>query len=60
MAQTIPQPHDMVEYKGKLYFVISVNLGGKCKLKQLTTTKRIGATLLNIDINDIKVISNEK
>lgn len=53
----IPNPNEIVEWQGKLHKVISVNLGGKCVIKKITTTKRITKIIKDIDISELKQIN---
>lgn len=53
----IPEPKELVEWKGKLFNIISVDMGGKCKIKAFTTTKRIAKKFSNIDISELTKIS---
>ena len=52
----IPQPNELVRCKGKLFNIISVDLGGKCKIKQFTTTRRIGKKFSNIDVSELQKV----
>lgn len=54
MATWIPKPNELVRWQGKLFTVISVNMGGKCKIKKFTTTRRISEKLSNIDISELE------
>lgn len=56
----IPDNNEIVEYKGKLYRVISVNLGGKCVLKQVTTTRRIGKIIKDVDVSELKKVGTKE
>jgi hypothetical protein len=56
MNTAIPIPNQLVSFKGKLYRVLSVNMGGKCKIKQVTTTRRFSKVLTEVDINDLTPI----
>jgi hypothetical protein len=58
MAKTtwIPQPNELVRWNGKLFNIISVDLGGKCKIKQFTTTIRIGKKFSNIDVSELQKV----
>lgn len=49
----IPKANELVRWNNKLFIVISCDLGGKCKIKGFTTTKRITKTLRNIDISEL-------
>lgn len=51
----IPNQNELVRLKAnnKLCVIISVDMGGKCKLKEFTTTKRITKKYSNIDISEI-------
>lgn len=46
----IPKENELVNWNGKLFNVISVNMGGKCNLKAFTTTRR------DVDINEIQPV----
>ncbi len=52
----IPQPNELVRWNGKLFNIISVDLGGKCKIKQFTTTRRIGKKFSNIDVKELQKV----
>jgi hypothetical protein len=54
----IPEPNELVRWQGKLHRVVSVDLGGKCKIKRITTTKRITKTMSNIDISELQNMNN--
>lgn len=54
----IPQPNEIVKWNGKLFKIISVDLGGKCKIKQFTTTQRISKKFAGIDISELSKINN--
>lgn len=53
----IPKPHEIVKYKGKLFTIISCNLGGKCKIKMFNTTARNTKRFFDIDISELEKIS---
>jgi len=48
----IPQPNELVRWQGKLFNVISVDMGGKCKIKGFTTTRRIAKKFI-VDISEL-------
>lgn len=52
----IPQPNTLVRFNGKLFVIISCNLGGKCKIKGFTTTKRITKKFSDIDISELEIV----
>lgn len=52
----IPKEKELVKWKGKLYTVISVNLGGKCNLKQFSTTSRITKKISEVDISELEKV----
>ena len=51
----IPQPNELVRWNGKLFNIISVDLGGKCKIKVLTTTRR-SKNFSNIDVSELQKV----
>ena len=53
----IPKPSDLVRWEGKIFKIVSIDLGGKCRIKQFTTTKRIGKTFTEIDVSELKKVS---
>ena len=53
----IPNPNEIVEWQDKLHRVISVNFGGKCVIRKITTTKRIPKIIKDIDISELKQIN---
>jgi hypothetical protein len=48
----IPKPGESVRWNGKLFNVISVNLGGQCRIKGHTTTGRI-TKKFTVDISEL-------
>lgn len=54
--QTIPAINQKVIYMKKEYLVVKVNLGGKCNLKEINTTKKIK----NVDISEISEIKEKE
>ena len=55
---TIPKPNEFVKWNEKLFVVISVDMGGKCKIKQFTTTRRISKIFSGVDISELRNVSN--
>ena len=55
----IPKPNELVCWKGRIYKVISCNLGGKCTLKHFTTTKRITQKFSDVDVSELTKIQEE-
>lgn len=47
-------PGTKVLYKNKLYKLVSVDLGGKCKIKKMDLPFK-GRVLLNIDISELTI-----
>jgi hypothetical protein len=58
MNTAIPIPNQLVKYKNGTYRILCINMGGKCKIKQVTTTRkrRFGRVLVEVDINDLTPI----
>ena len=54
MKTWIPQPNETVRWNGKLFTIISCDMGGKCKIKAFTTTRRITKKFSDIDINELE------
>lgn len=52
----IPKQNELVEWQGKLFNIISVDMGGKCKIKGFTTTRRI-TKKFTVDVSELKQIS---
>jgi hypothetical protein len=48
----IPKPEELVRWQGKLYTVISVDFGGKVKIKKFTTTRRISEKYI-VDVSEL-------
>lgn len=48
----IPKPGEIVMCAGKLYKLVSMDLGGTCKIKQLSATAKFPETKV-VDIRDI-------
>lgn len=53
----IPKPNETIRWKGKLFTIISCNMGGKCKIKQFSTTGRITKKFSDIDISELEKLS---
>lgn len=51
------KPGSIVIYNGSRYKIISVNFGGKCKLKKLISPNK-GMLQNNIDITEIRLPNN--
>ena len=56
----IPQEKELVKWRDKLYVVLSVNLGGKCKIKQFTLSKRMSRVFTDIDVSELSRVKNIK
>ena len=54
----IPQRNELVKWNGKLHRIISVDMGGKCKIKVFSTTNRITKKFSGIDINELERCEN--
>lgn len=54
----IPKPDQIVKWKNKLFTIISCDMGGKCKIKQFTTTRRITKKFSGIDISELEKLSS--
>ncbi len=52
-----PKVNEMVHWNGKLFIVISCDMGGKCKIKKFTTTRRITEKFSGIDICELQQLS---
>jgi hypothetical protein len=48
----IPQPKELVKWQDKLFSIISIDMGGKCKIKAFTTTRRITKKFI-VDISEL-------
>jgi len=48
-----PAPNELVKFRGQLFNIISVDMGGKCKIKQSKTRK----VLSNIDISELEMVN---
>ena len=52
----IPKQNELVEWQGKLFNIIYVDMGGKCKIKGFATTRRI-TKKFTVDVSELKQIS---
>jgi hypothetical protein len=50
LEQWLPQPNETIRFNGKLFNFISIDFGGKCKIKDLKSKK----VLSNIDISELQ------
>jgi len=50
LEQWLPQPNQKILFNGKLFNFISIDFGGKCKIKDLKSKK----VLSNIDISELQ------
>lgn len=50
----IPKSNELVKWNGKLFTIISCDLGGKCKIKAFTTTRRITKKFSDIDVSELQ------
>ena len=51
--QWIPEPREIVIYNGRGYRFLSMNLAGKCTIKQIPLSRKIGKIHRDIDISEL-------
>ena len=49
----IPEQQETVKWRGILCTVISCDMGGKCKIKKMSTTRKISKKFL-VDVSEIE------